>query len=98
MKLQTLYLIIEKMQYKKFGNFIREKRMQMGKKLNSFALDCDIDKASLSNFERNKCGICFDSFLKIAKGFNLLPSQLLQEYEKQYSIDNSQWFPIEHIS
>ena len=69
------------MQYENFGNFIRTKRKSMEKSLNNFSFDCDIEPATLSNFERNKSDICFANFIKIAKGFNLTPSQLLAEFE-----------------
>jgi len=83
MKYKILYFIIEKMQYKKFGNYIRRKRRKLNIALNTFALDSGIDKASLSNFERNKSDIYFENFTKIAKGFNLTPAQLLTEFENQ---------------
>ena len=82
------------MQYADFGNFIRTKREGLGKALNTFALECEIDKASLSNFERGKSDIYFGNFLKIAHGFNILPSELLKEYEKIHSIAKSQWNKI----
>ncbi len=71
------------MQYNNFGKFIRNKRIKLGRALNVFALDCGIDKASLSNFERNKSDIVFNNFIKIAQGFNMSPSQLLAEFEEQ---------------
>ena len=71
------------MQYNNFGNFIRNKRLKLDIALNTFALDCGIDKASLSNFERNKSDIVFSNFVKIAQGFNVPPSQLLAEFEEQ---------------
>ena len=78
------------MQYQNFGNFIREKRINLGKSLNKFAIECEIDKASLSNFERNKSDIYFKHFTKIAKGFNLSPSELLAEFENSNGIAKSQ--------
>ena len=69
------------MQYDNFGNFIRTKRQSLKKSLNNFSFDCGIEPATLSNFERNKSDILFSNFVKIAKGFNASPSELLTEFE-----------------
>ncbi len=69
------------MQYANFGNFIRKKRQRQNKTLNAFAFDCGIEPATLSNFERGKCDILFQTFTKIAYGFNNSPAGLLFEYE-----------------
>ena len=91
MKYDLSYRIIEKMQYENFGSFIRLKRQSLEKSLNNFSFDCDIEPATLSNFERNKSDICFTNFTKIAKGFNLTPAQLLYEFENSaIYIDKSQ--------
>ena len=66
--------------------FVRNKRMKLGLSLNAFAIDCEIDKATLSNFERNKSDIVFQNFVKIAKGFNFTPAELLCEYEKEINL------------
>ena len=71
------------MQYKNLGKYIRKKRLLLGISLNAFALNSDIDPATLSNFETGKSGISFDTFTKIAKGFNLVASELLLQYEKE---------------
>ena len=47
-------MIIEKMQYDNIGNFIRRKRTLLGKTLNNFAIDNDIEPAILSRIENNK--------------------------------------------
>ena len=79
------------MQYINFGKFVRNKREKLGKSLNAFAIECEIDKASLSNFERGLNSIYFNNFIKIANGFNMTPAELLQEFEQNISIANSQW-------
>lgn len=78
------------MQYISFGKFIRKKREKLGISLNLFAIECEIDKATLSNFERGLSSICFNNFIKIAKGFNTSASELLREFEQNNTIDNSQ--------
>lgn len=78
------------MQYINFGKFVRNKREKLGKSLNVFAIECEIDKASLSNFERGLNSIYFNNFIKIANGFNMTPAELLQEFEQNISIANSQ--------
>lgn len=83
MNFNQLYAIIEKMQYKNFGQFIRKKRENLGISLNHFAINCDIDSATLSNFERGKSDILFQNFIKIAYGFNSTPATLLEEYTKK---------------
>jgi len=71
------------MQYINFGKFVRAKREKLGKSLNLFAIECEIDKASLSNFERGISSIYFENFVKIAKGFNVTPAELLKEFEEK---------------
>ncbi len=84
MKLYLLYLIIEKMQYNYFGNFIRRKRLGLNYTLNKFAIECELEPATLSNFERQNSDLYFSNFIKLAKGFKVSPSELLAEYEKSY--------------
>ena len=78
------------MQYTNFGNFIRNKRKKLGKALNAFAIECGVDKASISNFERGISSVYFDNFVKIAYGFGTTPSALLTEFEKEDYIVKSQ--------
>ena len=74
------------MQYLKFGKFIKNKRKALLSKisLNSFAIENDIDPATLSRIENEKQGISLKLLSKIAKGFNQTGSSLLLEYEKLY--------------
>ena len=71
------------MQYLEFGKFIREKREALSPKrsLNEFALNNGLEPATLSRIETCKQGIKLTDIAKIAKGFNMLASKLLEEYE-----------------
>lgn len=71
------------MQYLEFGKFIRKKREALKHKpsLNEFALNNDIDPATLSRIETCKQGIKLTDIAKIANGFNMLASELIKEYE-----------------
>lgn len=72
------------MQYENFGKFIRDKRKkeipQMS--LNEFAIFCEIEPSVLSRIETQKQNIKLSILSKIAEGFNLKLSELLNEYEK----------------
>lgn len=81
MKFISLYSIIEKMQYYNFGNFVRQKREKLKISLNSFALNCELDPATLSNFETSKSDILFMNIAKIPKGFDMSLGELITEYE-----------------
>ena len=69
------------MQYYNFGNFIRQKRKKLNISLNSFAVNCGIDSATLSNFETCKSDILFNNMAKISKGFDMSLGELIIEYE-----------------
>ena len=73
------------MQYLIFGKFIHNKRegLQPKPSLNSFAIENGIEPATLSRIENGKQGIKLVDVGKIAKGFNMLASELISEYEKQ---------------
>jgi len=77
----TLYLIIEKMQYKYIGQYIRNKRLNAGYSLNEFAIANDIDPAILSRIENLKQNIKLNILEKIASGFNQTPASFLLEFE-----------------
>ena len=72
------------MQYSDFGKFLRLKRESLKPKpsLNKFAIDVDIEPATLSRIENCKQGIKLSDVGKVAFGFNMLASELLKEYEK----------------
>lgn len=69
------------MQYYDFRNFVRLKREKLNISLNSFALNCGLDSATLSNFETGKSDILFMNITKIPKGFNMSLGELITEYE-----------------
>lgn len=69
------------MQYEKFGNYVRQKRINQNKSLNDFAFDCGLEPATLSRFETGKCDILFANLIKIAIGFNTTPAKLLSDFE-----------------
>lgn len=71
------------MQYSNFGKYIRSKRDLFSESLNDFAFECGIEPATLSTFERGKSDILFSNFVKIAKGFNMSPAELLTEFESK---------------
>ena len=75
------------MQYINFGKFIKEKRKALSPQvsLNSFALENDIDPATLSRIENQKQGISLKLLGNIANGFKTSGSKLLAEYEKMYT-------------
>lgn len=74
------------MQYVNFGKFIKAKRKSLlpDISLNKFAIDNDIDPATLSRVENEKQGVSICLLSKIAKGFGTVGSNLLCEYEKLY--------------
>lgn len=69
------------MQYEKLGKFIHNKRNGLNISLNKFALENNIEPAALSRMENLKQGIKMESLIKIAKGFNMTPAELLTEFE-----------------
>ena len=72
------------MQYLNFGKFIRYKRESLKPKrsLSGFAFEVGIEPATLSRVENCKQGIKLTDIGKIANGFNMLASELINEYEK----------------
>lgn len=70
------------MQYNEFGKFIKNKRLLSGTTLNKFSIENDIEPAILSRIENMKQDIKIGILVKIAKGFNCTPSELLSEFEK----------------
>lgn len=69
------------MQYLNFGQFIKKKYESLGYKLNSFAIECENEPATLSRFGNGKSDVYFQNVVKIANGFNMPLSKLLLEYE-----------------
>ncbi len=73
------------MQYDKLGKFIRHKRLSAGVTLNKFAIENDIEPAILSRIENLKQDVKMGILIKIAKGFNCTPAELLSEFESNNS-------------
>ena len=73
------------MQYENLGKHIKYKRESIGKTLNSFCFENNIEPAVLSRIENLKQDIKMKVLIKIAKGFNETPSEFLSEFEKANS-------------
>ena len=86
MKYIQLYRIIEKMQYRFLGQYIKNKRINAGFTLNAFAIANDIDSAILSRIENLKQNIKLNILEKIANGFNQTPAEFLTEFEQTKSL------------
>ena len=69
------------MQYNELGKFIKNKRLLTGIILNKFAIENDIEPAILSRIENLKQDIKMGVLVKIAKGFNLTPAEILSKFE-----------------
>ncbi|MBR1776361.1 helix-turn-helix transcriptional regulator [bacterium] len=69
------------MQYKNLGLFIKNRRLDAGYTLNSFAIQNDIEPAILSRIENIKQDIKLGVLIKIAAGFKQTPSEFLLEFE-----------------
>ena len=80
-------MIIEKMQYDKLGKYIKNKRVNMSKTLNSFAIENDIEPAILSRIENLKQDIKLNVLVKISYGFGMTPAEFLLEFENQMNLN-----------
>ena len=89
MKYSKKSYIIEKMQYKDLGLYIKNKRSELNISLNQFAFTNDIDPAILSRIENLKQGIKTNILEKIARGFKKTPAQFLTEFEKEINYKKS---------
>ena len=69
------------MKYEKLGLYIKNQRKALGKSLNEFAIEIDVDSATLSNYERGLSGINLDTIELIANGFNKTVGEFFTEYE-----------------
>ena len=86
MNFGTEFAIIDNMQQKYLGKFIKETREKLLPKvsLNSFAFANDIEPATLSRIERCLQKVTLDEISNIAFGFNMKASELINEYEINY--------------
>ena len=69
------------MKYEELGLYIKKQRKNLGKSLNEFALEIDVDSAILSRIENLKQDIKLNVLRKIAKGFGQKPSEFLSNFE-----------------
>ncbi len=70
------------MKYEELGLYIRNQRKAIGKSLNEFAIEIDVDSAILSRIENLKQDTKLNVLCKIAKGFGKKPSEFLSDFEK----------------
>lgn len=71
--------------YKNISSYIKQRRLEKGVSLNEFALDNDLEPATLSRYENGKRAINLMNLVKIAKGFNQTLAEFLTDFEKKYS-------------
>jgi len=69
------------MQYNELGKFIKNKREAANISLNKFAIENDIEPATLSRIENLKQDIKMGVLAKISKGFKSTPAKFLLEFE-----------------
>ena len=76
------------MQYHELlAKFIKELREEKGTSLNSFSYLNGIEPSTMSRIENAKLEIKVSMLLKIAKGFELKPSELLKIFEDKLTED-----------
>lgn len=71
--------------YKNISSYIKQRRLKKGVSLNEFALDNDLEPATLSRYENGKRAINLMNLVKIAKGFNQTLAEFLNDFEKEFS-------------
>jgi transcriptional regulator with XRE-family HTH domain len=71
--------------YKNISLYIKQRRLEKGVSLNEFALDNDLEPATLSRYENGKRAINLMNLVKIANGFNQTLAEFLNDFEKKYS-------------
>lgn len=69
------------MQYRMVGNFIRRKRKEIGISLNSFAINAEVENATLCCAETKPQDIKICWLAKIASTFGMTLSEFIAEYE-----------------
>lgn len=71
------------MKHGNLGKFIKQKRLKELPEvsLNKFAIDNDIDSATLSRIENLKQDIKFRTLQNVANGFGMKASELIKEFE-----------------
>lgn len=71
--------------YKDISLYIKERRLEKGVSLNEFAINNELEPATLSRYENGKRGINLMNLVKIANGFEQTLSEFLADFEKTYS-------------
>lgn len=71
--------------YKNISSYIKQRRLEKGVSLNEFALDNDLEPATLSRYENGKRAINLMNLVKIAKGFNQTLAEFLTDFEENFS-------------
>ncbi|MBP7212429.1 helix-turn-helix transcriptional regulator, partial [bacterium] len=83
----TLYLIITNMQYyKNISSYIKQRRLNKGVSLNEFAIENELEPATLSRYENGKRSISLMNMVKIANGFEQTLAEFLADFEKEYNL------------
>lgn len=74
------------MQYgKDISLYIKKRRLEKGISLNVFALDNELEPATLCRYENGKRAVSLINLAKIANGFGQTPSEFLADFEKAYA-------------
>ena len=78
------FVIIEIMEYKNFGKFVRNKRLSLQPKVaqGRFALENSIEPTVMCRTELMQQDTKISTLVRIAKGFNMRASELLKEFEE----------------
>ncbi len=62
----------------RFGNRIRELRIELGLSQETFALKINMDRTYLASIESGKRNVSINNIKKLADGFNISISELLK--------------------
>ena len=68
--------------YKKLGQYIKKKRLDIKWSLNKFAIAIEMESSTLSRNENGKSVINIETINKIAKFYNQTPAEFLADFEK----------------
>lgn len=68
--------------YKNISSYIKQRRLEKGVSLNVFAIDNELEPATLSRYENGKRAINLMNLVKIANGFNQSLAEFLIDFEK----------------
>lgn len=64
------------------GDAIREAREKLGLSQERLALEADLDRTFISSIEAGRRNITFASLLKVSRGLDLKPADLLRRWEQ----------------